>query len=225
MLSGDRWYRAEPTLARSVEDFFSNVHRFEMPEAEEDENESVYNERVANSSQTLVCLDRKLVKPSGALSEIEACDFLSSDRLLIHIKGQTRSSCLSHLFNQGTVSARVLKTDGAFRDKLREIIGSNDCENLIPGASEAFIPNNFTVGYAVLTSSRTPKLPFFSLVTFRQAAHELEALGFKTAFAWISKPVSTSIGKTKAERKSGTNVAHIASTSAPSPMVEHATAV
>ena len=61
--------------------------------------------------------------------------------------------------------------------------------------------NAHLVLYAVICSgvaAGTNRLPFFSLVTFRQAANELRALGYNCAFAWISKPASTT---TKAKRK------------------------
>ena len=165
--------------------------------------------RVASGGHNLLCLDRKTVKPAGANYPIEACDFLAIDGALIHVKDHTSSSRLSHLFNQGTVSARVLKTDGAFRDLLRVEVGRQEAalalkgyDGLIADGSTAFDATKHKVVYAVLCAAETARLPFFSLVTFRQASKELQALGYSCAFAWIKKPASTK-GKKAHNVKSG----------------------
>ncbi|WP_235575759.1 hypothetical protein, partial [Roseovarius tolerans] len=43
-----------------------------------------------------------------------------------------------------------------------------------------------------------PKLPFFSLVTLRQAVRDLSALGYQAAFTWIKKPAAVGVKPTKA---------------------------
>jgi uncharacterized protein (TIGR04141 family) len=208
VLSGGRWYLVDPALAQEVADFFAAVDHYELPEAEEAENESKYNKRIATGDFDLLCLDQKTAKPTGASSPIGACDFLTKHKELIHVKDQTSSSRLSHLFNQGTVSARVLKVDGPFRDRVRQCItaqqkalGLAGFDNVIPSCKEEIVAGEYTTVYAVLTSSNAPQLPFFSLVTFRQAARELQALGYKYAFAWIKKPVSGAAGRAKSKRR------------------------
>jgi len=163
---------------------------------------------VAGFVTALHSLDRKLVKPTGASYSIEACDFLQDNGAMIHVKDRTSSSRLSHLFNQGTVSARVMKMDGAFRDLLRvkiadqeALLGLAGYQTLVANAATPFSEGAHLIVYAVICSgvgAGTNRLPFFSLVTFRQAATELRALGYKCAFAWIAKPGSIA---TKAKRK------------------------
>ena len=207
VLSGDRWYRIDKNLATEVESFFALITQYSMPSAVANDNEESYNSRVAAGGHKLLCLDRKLVKPTGASYPIEVCDFLSDQRALIHVKDQTSSSRLSHLFNQGTVSARVLKVDATFRDEVRNRIAEQETaltltgyRALIADSGSAYHEADYLVVYAVLCSGAgtgANRLPFFSLVTFRQAANELRALGYKCAFAWIAKPAPTT---TKAKR-------------------------
>ncbi|MDE0435769.1 MAG: TIGR04141 family sporadically distributed protein [Bryobacterales bacterium] len=204
VLSGGRWYQIDQDLAKEVQDFFDKAPRVELPPAEADETEESYNKRVAGLDAQMICLDRRLIKPSGAATTIEACDFLSRERHLIHVKDKTSSSRLSHLFNQGTVSARVLAIDPPARDSVRakvEIVqretGQTGYETIVPRANEEFRRSAFTVVYAVIASGEKPRLPFFSLVSFRQAARELDALGYQYAFAWIEKPKVASKGKAK----------------------------
>lgn len=204
VFSGGRWYQIDQNLAKEVQEFFDATTKIGMPAAEADETEEIYNKRIAGLDADMICLDRRLIKPTGAGSRIEACDFLSRGRQLIHVKDKTSSSRLSHLFSQGTVSARVLATDPPSRDSVRkEVIavqaetGQTGYQEIIPKSTDDFNRVDYTVVYGVIVASEEPKLPFFSLVSFRQAAHELHALGYKWAFAWIEKPKSGAKAKAK----------------------------
>ena len=217
VLSADRWYRIDANLANEVTTFFAGVTAHAMPDALADENEEKYNGRISTSGHNMLCLDRKLVKPTGASYSIEACDFLENTGAMIHVKDQTSSSRLSHLFNQGTVSARVMKMDGPFRDLLRTQIANQETalgltgyQALVAASGTPYSEAAHLFVYAVICSgvgAGTNRLPFFSLVTFRQAANELRALGYKSAFAWIAKPASTT---TKAKRKMKTTPVAVA---------------
>jgi uncharacterized protein (TIGR04141 family) len=209
VLSGGRWYQIDVDLAKDVADFFSSVQKIDLPVALKGENEEIYNERLKSTEADMLCMDRKLITPTGATSAIEVCDFLGRDQQLIHIKDKTSSSRLSHLFNQGTVSARVLILDGAARDRFRTKISiaqtetsHTGFENLIAISSDEHKPGEYTVVYGVLVTSPNPRLPFFSLVSFRQAARELQALGYKFAFSWITKPVDDATKKKKSSPSS-----------------------
>ncbi|MEM8743432.1 MAG: DUF6119 family protein, partial [Pseudomonadota bacterium] len=191
-------------LAKEVQEFFDKTPRIELPEAEADETEETYNKRVAGLDADMICLDRRLIKPTGWSTTMEACDFLGRDRQLIHIKDKTSSSRLSHLFSQGTVSARVLAIDPPSRDSVRAKVvavqgdtGQAGYEDILPKSDEDFTRSDFTVVYGVIVAAEQPKLPFFSLVSFRQSARELDALGYRYAFAWIKKPKTASKGKAK----------------------------
>lgn len=72
VLSGDRWYCIDASLAKEVSDFFATVPAHVMPPAQANDNEESYNKRVAAGGHNLLCLDRKTVKPTGANYPIEA---------------------------------------------------------------------------------------------------------------------------------------------------------
>lgn len=210
VLSSGRWYKVAQNLAKEVAEFFDNAPRFTfLPIAHNGETEPKYNERLKREKTDWICFDTHEIKPSDASSEIEPCDFWDSTSLsFIHIKNETSSSKLSHLFNQGVVSARVFKTDAAFRhllsEKARALAGPKLASTL---PSEPSIdPSRFTIVFAVMresgSSSIQPRLPFFSLVTFRQAAKQVEALGFKFAFAWIFK-TAPAVGCAKKRKNAG----------------------
>jgi uncharacterized protein (TIGR04141 family) len=177
-----------------------------LPAAQAGENEELYNARLKKDERDYLCLDRKLITPTGASSTIEVCDFLTKDKRLVHVKDKTSSSRLSHLFSQGTVSGRVLVLDGPARDKIKDRVKEVEGETgqtgfmaVIPDSSTKFQASDFTVVFAVLSVGDKPKLPFFSLVTFRQAVRDLSVPGFKYAFAWIEKPVAEPKRKEKSK--------------------------
>jgi uncharacterized protein (TIGR04141 family) len=205
VLSGGRWYKVDASLAADVEAFFASLPRYALPTAQTGENEDKYNARLTLTEQNMLCLDRKLVKAKGATSSFEACDFLTDDSRLVHIKDKTSSSRLSHLFSQGVVSARTLVMDRTAREGLVQRVvtqeqktGRSGFQALLAGFPDQFTPSQFTVIYGVIASSGSPRLPFFSLVTLRQAAMEVQALGFACEFAWISKPASAGAKPAKA---------------------------
>ncbi|ESZ51708.1 hypothetical protein X731_03780 [Mesorhizobium sp. L2C054A000] len=74
----------------------------------------------------------------------------------------------------------------------------------MPGSGDFVDPSKFTVVYGVLREKPMrgkPVLPFFSLVTFRYHAKELDALGFKYAFAWILKEKASEGRKKKRKNR------------------------
>jgi len=211
VLSAGRWYCIDEDLAKDVQDFFDKAPKVSLPAAQAGENEEIYNIRLKKDEGDYLCLDRKLITPTGASTTIEVCDFLTKGKWLVHVKDKTSSSRLSHLFSQGTVSGRVLVLDGPARDMVREKIKAVEGEtgqtgfiNVIPDAGAKFQATDYTVVFAVLSVGDEPRLPFFSLVTFRQAARELSVPGFNYAFAWVEKPVSKSKKKQKS-KSDGTN--------------------
>jgi uncharacterized protein (TIGR04141 family) len=211
VLSGGRWYEIDKTLAKEVSDFFSAATRVDLPEAKAGENEEKYNKRVANEAKEMVCLDAKTIKPSDAYSPIEACDFFSEKAAFVHIKDKTASSRLSHLFNQGVVSAVTFKRDGPFRAALKELVEAQPdgakFSPLLPGMDDKVKPEDFTVIFGVLANAKAgkePRLPFFSMVSFRQAArHIADELGFNVAFAWVRKGGAGAGKKPERAKKGG----------------------
>lgn len=209
VLSGGRWYEIADDLAKEVTDFFAGVAKASLPAAEAGDNEETYNARQATVATNMICLDRKLLKPTGAGSMIEVCDFFNDARAFIHIKDKTSSSRLSHLFNQGAVSAVIFKRDEPFRKALVDLVAKQPngaaYASLLPGDGIPVVPSDFTVVFGVLANApagKDPKLPFFSLVSFRQAARQIrDELGFKVEFAWVRKPGAGAGAKPKKSTK------------------------
>src|SRR5262249_53823532 len=69
----------------------------------------------------LLNLDQVKLSPSGAAgANLEPCDFLSRTKQFIHLKDGGSSAPISHLWNQGVVSAESFVRDSTFRGALRK---------------------------------------------------------------------------------------------------------
>src|SRR6266571_6040072 len=129
-------------------------------------------------------LDRRLVPPAFGGDRIEVCDLLSKQGHFIHVKKRTRSSTLSHLFAQGTVSAEAFLGDSGFRDGLRQVVNKlkPSFASLVP--RERPDPSRYEVAYVIITKKpeNVPKsLPFFSQLHLMQAAHRLRVMGYRVS--------------------------------------------
>lgn len=139
----------------------------------------------------LLLLDKTKTNPTGASgANIEFCDFLSSDRKLIHLKDGHASTSISHLWSQGVVGSESFLRDEGFRRKLLNHVRARQRETkkagfhgLLPTPAKRPTTAEFTVAYGIMREryKRSGKLdiPFFSKVSLRAAAQRLEDLGFK----------------------------------------------
>ncbi|MHB2253360.1 DUF6119 family protein [Corynebacterium aurimucosum] len=206
VLIENQWFAVADSLVEEVDNFVESLPtpNVDLPSANSGETEPDYNNRITKDSLgNLLKLDAKIKRPGGASSGIEFCDALTKDGELIHIKRKARSSTLSHLFAQGSVSAMTFMSDGYYRDEIRKMV-SNSVENekagdwlqLIPDSESTVDRERYTVAYAVITNtpkrvtnSQTNKrndwLPFFSKLNLMQQGKQLRTMGFQLALARI----------------------------------------
>ncbi len=181
-----RWFKISDTLAGQVDQYAASLGHasIELPAAFTAEKEADYNRRLAGvDPQNRLCLDAQLVTAQGATSSLEVCDVLVNDGTLLHVKRKSRSSTLSHLFSQGVVSMTTMLLDGAFRDRVRELIKEQagnraGWDGVVPSRYSVPDRERFTVSYVVLansTRSGTDWLPFFSKLSLMQAVRSLQA--------------------------------------------------
>ena len=194
VLSGGKWYAVNADLAAQVQETFRGLPRGEMPPADVNETEPEYNKRVGEAGGEFLCMDRRTVKATGAATPFEVCDLLDVAGRLVHVKNGSAASRLSHLFEQGVVSARVLKVDGAARERIRsEVVqvqresGQEGFEDVLPRNGEQFDAGRFPVVYAVIRDSPERRLSFFSLLALSRAEEGIRALGYPCKFAWIER--------------------------------------
>lgn len=118
VLSAGEWFEVDADHVADV-----NAEVREIPNVTDDlalppmrpgEAEGAYNLRAA-TERGWTCLDAKPIKVGGPYQKVELCDLLSPQQDLVCVKKLTSSATLSHLFNQGSVSAQLLGRDPDFR--------------------------------------------------------------------------------------------------------------
>ena len=186
-LCDGEWYFIETNFIQKLEDslnpIFVDHHRFlhECNEAKED----AYNNSVKDANEDVFCLDKKSIAPRGQY-QVEPCDLISiiDDKVhLIHVKVSTRSSSLSHLFNQGVNSVELLRMELQARDKLKELVENNVqiCSLIDRDA--------FHVTYGIITKkgadSRSKNLPIFSRISLLRAITSLKLMGISCSVFYI----------------------------------------
>lgn len=128
-------------------------------------------------------LDRDFYR-GRAGEQVEICDQLTPAKQLVCVKRMDGSDKMSHLFQQGSVSASLIMTNDAYRAKLmaklRELVADAEFGN----ATE------WTIVYAVATSkggNLKDIMPFFSRAALRMHSIAIKATGIKVAVAKIDR--------------------------------------
>ncbi|MDD2391899.1 MAG: TIGR04141 family sporadically distributed protein [Bacilli bacterium] len=117
-----------------------------------------------------VLMDAHNIKYQG--SSIELCDLFGKSNL-IHVKRYSGSQTLSHLFNQGLVSGKLLKQDNIFVKDTQEKIKKLYKKKFNPQKMDTII-------YGMISKTKKElKLPAFSKITLYQTVKELESLQYK----------------------------------------------
>lgn len=194
-----RWFAVSDTLVGQVDSFLGSLPTTTPPieDALSGELEPEYNARMANEHPSdLLLLDAKIKRPGGASTGIEFCDLLSSTGELIHVKRKSRSSTLSHLFAQGSISASTFVSDGEYRDELRKAVleaspSGSEAQwlSLVPDSTTSIDKQKYTVSYVVLTKGKHDGpdwLPFFSKLNLMQHGRQLQNLGFRVSVLGLS---------------------------------------
>lgn len=193
-----RWFAVSESLVEEVDNFLVQIPESDtiLIPARHAETEGSYNTRLAGADPGgLLKFDGRILRAGGASSGIEFCDLLTLQGELIHVKRKSRSSTLSHLFSQGSVSAMTFLTDGAFREKLRAYIEKNVGQessaawlDLIPKLGESVEKSRYRITYAVVTNSRQGGrdwLPFFSKLNLMQQARQLLNTGYRVGLTRV----------------------------------------
>lgn len=141
------------------------------------EGELGYNKEIVNAdngSRTL--LDRRLVTIKG-LTPVEFCDVYTNAKQLIHVKRYGGSSSLSHLFQQGAVSAELFASESRFRQEVNSLLPHSERVDV-----NTIDPRSYEVAFLIVNKSdKEFRLPFFSKVTLQSVARRLRGYGYKVS--------------------------------------------
>ena len=192
VLTSGIWFEVAADFVAEVRNFVAGVpditaslHLPTWPEttwknADEEAGEGRYNELVAKTLGYSL-MDKKNVTITGH-QRVEVCDLLTPSRHLICIKRASRSSSLSHLFAQGSVSA-TLMFEPKYNDHVHSFLLKVNAS-----ATHSHNPQDWTFVYAIATDkqgSLADTLFFFSQVHLRTHVRHITERGFRVALARI----------------------------------------
>lgn len=186
LLNDGKWFKVDVQFAERINDSYEHVDvcHLDLPDYNTSDTEQVYNANVSQMNPTEFCLmDRRLIPFGG--NTIEFCDLYSSDGQIIHVKKNTGSSVLSHLFMQGLVSADSF-LDEEFRILVNQRLNN---EFSVPERREDFSPSNYEVVYVIATKyigeDGRPQIPFFSKVSLNTVVKQLRRLKYSVSIQGV----------------------------------------
>jgi uncharacterized protein (TIGR04141 family) len=192
ILTGGKWYRVASDFVAEVNAAIAPLVASApvLPPFEpSDKDESGYNKRVAAGNKAFALVDRKPIAIGGGHSSFEFCDLYSAYREIIHIKRYGGASApLSHLFAQGLNAAVIFASHADSRRKANEILPAS---LRIKNPDKKPDTSSFTLVYAVVSHSQQAidkSLPFFSRLSLRYAARQLDMLGYRVSLVRIPGP-------------------------------------
>lgn len=161
-------------------------------------SEGNYNAAIPGWQGRFICLDQTDISPAGS-TNIEPCDLYSVQAdgdakcghraSLYHIKISTRSSHLSHLFNQGVNSIELIELEETSRTKMQQLVvdrlgGNDQATYLAP-----FENFDFRVVFGIIShkdpAGLSDNIPLFSKISLMRNMQRLDVMRVPCALAFI----------------------------------------
>jgi uncharacterized protein (TIGR04141 family) len=187
LLNNSVWYEIEKDFLKEVNDEVEKIPpiAIDLPPYQ-DVSEAAYNLRVSQDNPDFCCMDRQTVElKKRGLTKIEFCDLYGVGKEIVHIKRYTGSSELSHLFQQGVVSAELFSHEPEFRKLVNKKLPDTHKMEDPEGKLDA---NEYTVVYGIISKSKKDlSLPFFSKIVLRNAKRRLSELDYEIRIGKIGR--------------------------------------
>ena len=178
-----KWYKIDKTylkgLRKYIEEFEVDVNYLKKWNGIDKEGD--LNIEIAKQLKGQ-CWDKKLYVSKEYNYGIEFCDVLTKDKI-IHVKKYNGSQLTSHLVNQTSVSAILLKSDNGLKKWINNTTDKEFMKkNLILNKNLSL--KNKKLKYMILFMYERNKkpsqfLPFFSLVALQMTIRRIKELGFE----------------------------------------------
>jgi uncharacterized protein (TIGR04141 family) len=199
VLFGGEWFAVDKAFYESVEaEFVELVSATPFVADTAQSNERAFIKEL-DGDKHLLNLDQVKLSPTGMPgANLEPCDFLSTSRQFIHLKDGHGSEPISHLWNQGVVSAEAFVRDAKFRKDFRAVVKKREkkskkqgFEKLLPDGRSKPTPSDYTVVYGIMRSpykkSGALGIPFFSKISLRAIVERIRLMGFNVEVHLVEK--------------------------------------
>lgn len=202
------WYEVDSSYAKGlqaqIDSIWSDLEY--LPECTFPK-EAEYNDSVGKRTG-FICLDTTNIAPNGQ-TQIEPCDLITVQNdhaTLIHVKISTGSSLLSHLFNQGSNSVELLKSEDEARVKLAKLLEAKGKPNdEIERLAELVSSNSYQLVFAIISRKNVgPKslnLPLFSRISLARTVKAVrDLMSIPVSVGFIYDASSSKQGRPKSRR-------------------------
>lgn len=188
ILSEGEWFEVSKKYHRDVDKAFSNIvssaNEYKKIGTTTETNESNYLLNYVATADEII-LDQAMSYVYGGGNQIEICDIYNKQGQFIHIKDGGASSKLSHLFNQGFVSATSYLADVNYRKDVKAKLKSKP--TLAATITNPPQASNHSVVFRILKSGALFSLPFFTKVVIADIYLKVKSMGFKFKLEWVQK--------------------------------------
>jgi len=179
-LTNGKWYQVDKNFSKAVNDDYKKIISkkpvIRLPscpvrqeKASEPIIEDAYNE-YASKEGGYALMHGKPVTISG--SQIEVCDLYDRRKAFVHVKHYGGSSVLSHLFNQGIVSAELFSSQSSFRKEMNKKL---PLDYRLENPDQDVNSSDYRIVYGIISGSKKDlDIPFFSKVSLRNAFMRLK---------------------------------------------------
>ncbi|KAF6627785.1 TIGR04141 family sporadically distributed protein [Paenibacillus sp. EKM208P] len=184
VLSLGNWFKADNNYVAKIKDFVDSIPdvttQLNIPPIRKGESEGEFNKRVGELNDWAL-FDKELMYFS-ATEKYEICDLLTLDNRFLCVKKMSSSATLSHLFAQGSVSARLLRGDSRVSEKIKSV-----CSQQWQGTGYPLqgIPQFVYVIPTLKEGAISDCLFFFSLINLVDHARSIKEVGYDVALCKV----------------------------------------
>jgi uncharacterized protein (TIGR04141 family) len=197
------WYLVEPKYVAKLAAFLDPRCKDTTLPNFNHADEGAYNEAAAKAPAGRICLDRTSITPKGQKA-VEPCDIYevaNGKAVLHHVKISTLSGPLSHLFNQGTNSVNLIRSEPESLDNLKKLVTARADPAGLAGALKPLEEDQLKVVFGIITAKDKAKkslnLPLFSRISLMRSLKELKRMGIESEFCFIPDDAPPKAGKPK----------------------------
>jgi uncharacterized protein (TIGR04141 family) len=123
------------------------------------------------------------------------------------VKISTLSAQLSHLFNQGTNSVNLMRSEPAALTNMQALVGQGLADAEKQALVEPLTNDKFRVVFGIVThKDKAPKsdnLPLFSRISLMRCMKEFKRMGIAAEYCFIPDVSPKSDGKKRKRKKKG----------------------
>jgi uncharacterized protein (TIGR04141 family) len=189
-MTDGRWYEVKQGYKDELDKDLSRIScKLTLPASQQGQREDAYNKDAAKKLGW-ACMDQKEVYPEPG-SPIEICDLYSPKGDFVHVKVYSGSQTLSHLFNQGVVSATLMVERPPVATMFGQKLAAEGHTNLVASVSPPIDATKHRVVYAILAKpgKAIPQdLPLFAKISLQGALRNLDRMSYPVCVVGVPRP-------------------------------------